>query len=226
MLLAGALVSRVSDLVDGQEAVCFAALVRKSRGVTKSNKPYLKCVFRDKRIEVESAAPGTIAGATRKPIRGLKSNAYRLHVQCRHDVRIRPAARHILSGPPRHRTPVPRGRRLRLFRPGAQQQDSRRRASREARRADRSLDRPDAALKTLVRNILAENHAALCTHAGGAEHAPFPTRRGCSSTCGSMTRIASFLAEHLREVLRRSRPATEPRLDCRGRDSARYRQAS
>ena len=49
MTATGSVVSKLSELVDGQEAVCFAALVRKSRGLTKSNKPYLKCVFRDKR---------------------------------------------------------------------------------------------------------------------------------------------------------------------------------
>ena len=32
-------VIKLSDLVDGQEAVCFAALVKKTRGMTKSNQP-------------------------------------------------------------------------------------------------------------------------------------------------------------------------------------------
>ena len=30
----GTVVIRLSDLVDGQEAVCFAALVKKTRGMT------------------------------------------------------------------------------------------------------------------------------------------------------------------------------------------------
>ena len=52
----GTVVIKLSDLVDGQEAVCFAALVKKTRGMTKSNQPYLKCLFRDKRAVLEAAA--------------------------------------------------------------------------------------------------------------------------------------------------------------------------
>ena len=32
-------VIKLSDLVDGQEAVCFAALVKKTRGTTQANQP-------------------------------------------------------------------------------------------------------------------------------------------------------------------------------------------
>lgn len=47
-------VVRLSDLCDGQEADCFAALVRKVRGVTYKNEPFLKCYFRDKRVTLEA----------------------------------------------------------------------------------------------------------------------------------------------------------------------------
>ncbi len=47
-------VSRLSDVVDGQEAVCFAALVKKTRGMTKANQPFVKCLFRDKRVAYEA----------------------------------------------------------------------------------------------------------------------------------------------------------------------------
>jgi len=47
-------VSRLSDVVDGQEAVCFAALVKKTRGMTKANQPFIKCLFRDKRVSYEA----------------------------------------------------------------------------------------------------------------------------------------------------------------------------
>jgi 3'-5' exoribonuclease len=45
---------RLSDLQDGQEAECFAALVRKVRGTTYKNESFLKCYFRDKRVTVEA----------------------------------------------------------------------------------------------------------------------------------------------------------------------------
>ncbi|GAC1474525.1 MAG: 3'-5' exoribonuclease YhaM [Isosphaeraceae bacterium] len=42
-------VVRLSDLEPNQEAICFAALVKKERGITKENHPFIKCHFRDKR---------------------------------------------------------------------------------------------------------------------------------------------------------------------------------
>jgi 3'-5' exoribonuclease len=47
-------VVRLSDLQDGQEAECFAALVKKVRGTTSRNQPFLKCYFRDKRVTLEA----------------------------------------------------------------------------------------------------------------------------------------------------------------------------
>ncbi len=47
-------VVRLSELRDGQEAVCFAALVRKVRGTTYKNENFLKCYFRDSRVVLEA----------------------------------------------------------------------------------------------------------------------------------------------------------------------------
>ncbi len=47
-------VVRLSDLVDGLEAECFAALVSKTRGETYKAEPFVKCVFRDKRTTVDA----------------------------------------------------------------------------------------------------------------------------------------------------------------------------
>ena len=47
-------VIRLSDLQDGQEATCFAALVKKVRAMTVRDQPYLRCTFRDKRVTVEA----------------------------------------------------------------------------------------------------------------------------------------------------------------------------
>jgi 3'-5' exoribonuclease len=47
-------VIRLSDLGDGQEAECFAALVKRVRGTTSRDQPFVKCYFRDKRVTVEA----------------------------------------------------------------------------------------------------------------------------------------------------------------------------
>src|SRR4051812_19848408 len=47
-------VVRLSDLQDGQEAECFAALVKRVRGTTARNQPFVKLYFRDKRVPIES----------------------------------------------------------------------------------------------------------------------------------------------------------------------------
>ena len=41
---------RLSDLADGQEGECFAALVKRDEGTDKHGNPYYKCLFRDKRM--------------------------------------------------------------------------------------------------------------------------------------------------------------------------------
>src|SRR4051812_4821349 len=50
----GTVVVRLSDLVDGLEAACYAALVKKTRGTTARNQPYVRCLFRDKRVQYEA----------------------------------------------------------------------------------------------------------------------------------------------------------------------------
>lgn len=50
----GEAVVRLSDLTDGQEAECFAALKSKTRGVTARNQPFVKCYFRDSRVTLEA----------------------------------------------------------------------------------------------------------------------------------------------------------------------------
>jgi 3'-5' exoribonuclease len=45
---------RLSDVLDGEEADCFAALVVRERRMTNTGKPFLKCTFRDRRVKLES----------------------------------------------------------------------------------------------------------------------------------------------------------------------------
>lgn len=73
-------VVRLSDLTDGQEAICFAALVKKSLGQSKKGEPFVKCYFRDKRTTVEAPVWSNHRFLQQAPLwpDGL---AYRLHVR-------------------------------------------------------------------------------------------------------------------------------------------------
>ncbi len=86
MATTGTVVVRLSDLVDGQEAVCFAALVKKSRGMTSRNQPFLKCYFRDRRVQYEAPLwyDHRFFGEADTWTEGL---AYRLQVRAKHDLR-------------------------------------------------------------------------------------------------------------------------------------------
>lgn len=50
----GAGVVRLSDLRSGQDAECFAALVKKVPGTSYKNEPFIKCYFRDRRTILEA----------------------------------------------------------------------------------------------------------------------------------------------------------------------------
>ena len=71
---------RLSDLRDGQEAECFAALVKRVAGTTHRNDPFLKCYFRDKRVTLE--APLWFDNPIRLQAEGwVDGQAYRLRAK-------------------------------------------------------------------------------------------------------------------------------------------------
>ena len=86
MTAAGTVVIRLSDLVDGQEAVCFAALVKKHRGTTARNQPFLRCIFRDKRVQYESMLWHDHR-LFQSAETWTEGSAYRLEVRGKHDLR-------------------------------------------------------------------------------------------------------------------------------------------
>jgi len=47
-------VIRLEEFEDGQEAECFALLVKKEKGTTKKEEPFVKCYFRDRSVTVEA----------------------------------------------------------------------------------------------------------------------------------------------------------------------------
>jgi 3'-5' exoribonuclease len=186
----GTVVIKLSDLVDGQEAVCFAALVKKTRGMTKANKPFLKCLFRDKRVELESALWND-SHFFREADSWVEGQAYRLQVHGRHDLRygmqfdllsIRPATEEDARDgfdffdlvPSSKIPPEELLQKLRVL-------------------IVRSIDHP--ALRTLVENVLNE-HAALFSRMPAAQNIHHSYTAGLLEHVWSMTRIAAFLGEH------------------------------
>ena len=107
-------VVRLSDLAHGQEAICFAALLKKEPGTDKHGKPFLKCHFRDKRVTL--VAPFWSGNALREVAETWADGfAYRLHL--RGDRNIRYGMQIRLSGSDSGRGPLycwspgaPRGR--------------------------------------------------------------------------------------------------------------------
>ncbi len=190
MAAGNGVVIKLSDLVDGQEAVCYAALVKKTRGLTKSNHPYVKCVFRDRRAVVESALWHD--SRFYKDAESWKEGtAFRLHVLARHDIRF--------------------GLQLDILGARAATEDDAREgydffdlvpSSKYApadllKKLDVLIERyvTHPALKTLVRSILDQN-VVLFSRMPAAQNFHHSYTAGLLEHVWSMTRIAGFLADH------------------------------
>jgi 3'-5' exoribonuclease len=186
----GPVVIKLSDLVDGQEAVCFAALVKKTRGTTKANQPFVKCLFRDKRVIVE-APVWHDNRFLREADTWTEGEPYRIQVRGQYHLRygmqidllgIRPATEDdardgfdFFDLIPNSLIPV----------------DELRKKLRDL--IDRSIDQP--CLKLLVENILSE-HESLFSRMPAAQNFHHSYTSGLLEHVWSMTRIAAFLAGH------------------------------
>jgi 3'-5' exoribonuclease len=82
----GIIITKLSDVVDGQEATCFAVLVKKIKGFTRANQPFVRCLFRDKRVELPAMlwSDHPLSGEL-----GLcpEGSPYRVQVRGKHDLR-------------------------------------------------------------------------------------------------------------------------------------------
>jgi 3'-5' exoribonuclease len=186
----GDVVVKLSDLVDGQEAVCFAALVRKTRGMTRTNQPYLKCVFRDKRATVESAQWHD-SRFFKEADSWIEGEAYRLHVQTRYDVRFGMQL-DLLGVQPVTDADIADGFDFLDLVPGTEiPADELLKKLRTL--IERSIDNP--ALKTLVETVLNDN-LSLFTRMPAAQNVHHSYTSGLLEHVWSMTRIAGFLADH------------------------------
>jgi 3'-5' exoribonuclease len=185
-----AVVIRLSDLVHDQEAVCFAALVRKTKGMTKSNQPYMRCVFRDSRTTVE-APLWSDSRFLKEAESWIEGSPYRLEVRGKYDVRygmqvdilgIRPAteddaARGFDFGDLYEQSHIPADELLKKLRD----------------LIERSIDQPP--LRRLVQDLLDE-HLSLFKKMPAAQSFHHAYTSGLLEHIWSMTRIACFLADH------------------------------
>jgi 3'-5' exoribonuclease len=183
-------VSKLSDLVDGQEAVCYAALVKKTRGLTKSNQPYLKCVFRDKRVSVESALWHD-SRFFKEADAWKEGAAYRLHVHARHDIRFG-LQLDILGARAANEEDSSEGYDFFDLVPSSKYS-----AADLLKKLDVLIERyvTHPALKTLVRTLLEQN-VVLFSRMPAAQNFHHSYTTGLLEHVWSMTRIAGFLADH------------------------------
>ncbi len=196
-----AVVIKLSDLVDGQEAVCYAALVRKTKGMTKSNQPYMRCVFRDRRSTVE-APLWSDNRFLKEADSWTEGTPYRLQVRGKFDLRygmqvdllgIRPATdADAFDG----------------FDFADLYESSRIPADELLRKIhdmiDRCIDQPQ--LRRLVEDIL-EQQLPLFKKMPAAQGIHHSFTGGLLEHVWSMTRVASFLADHYAKYYDQLNPA-------------------
>jgi 3'-5' exoribonuclease len=193
-------VIRLSDLVDGQEAVCYAALVRKVRGTTSRNQPFFKCYFRDKRVTLEAPiwsdhpfhaqAENWVEGqAYRLLARGELHLKYGLQLQI---LQIRLA------------TPEDAADGFDFFDlVESSEQDPEDLFRKIQDLIQRSID--DPYLRKLVQSLLRE-HGELFKKMPAAQNFHHSYTAGLLEHVWSMTRIATFLADHYTKYYHKLNP--------------------
>jgi 3'-5' exoribonuclease len=190
MAASGGVIVKLSDLVDGQEAVCFAALVRRTRAMTKSSQPYLKCQFRDKRTTVD-AMLWHDSRFFKEADSWIDGCAYRLQVRGRLDIRF--------------------GMQVDILGIRAATDDDARDGYNFADLVDSSKYAPELLLKKiqalidshitepqlkrLVEDLLAQN-VSLFAKMPAAQNMHHSYNAGLLEHVWSMTRVAAFLSDH------------------------------
>jgi 3'-5' exoribonuclease len=183
-------VVRLSELEHGQEAVCFAALVKKEPGTDKHGKPFLKCHFRDKWVTL--VAPFWSGNALReKAETWVDGQAYRLHVRGDRNIRYGMQIE-ILDGRLAGAEDAADGYDFRdLVESSDFPPDQMFKTIHD--RIERYIE--DPYLKRLVCALL-EEHAALFKKMPAAQNFHHSYTSGLLEHVWSMTRIAGFLADH------------------------------
>jgi 3'-5' exoribonuclease len=183
-------VMRLGDLKHGEEAVCFAALVRKETGTDRHGKPFIKCHFRDRWTSL--VAPLWWGNALLTDAESWQEClGYRLQVKGDWTVkygmqlsllRVRPATEEDRAEGYDFRN---------LFESSAYDSDELYRKLRDF--IQRWIG--DALLRRLVETILDE-HAELFKKMPAATNFHHGYTGGLIEHVWSMTRVAGFLADH------------------------------
>ncbi|AMV38693.1 3'-5' exoribonuclease YhaM family protein [Planctomyces sp. SH-PL62] len=183
-------ITRLSDLVDGQEAVCFAALVRKTRGTTKSNQPFIKCLFRDKEASCEAPLwhDHRFFPEAGSWVEGL---AYRIQVRASFNIRFGMQIELLGIQPATEADAVDGFDFDELYESSKYTAASMTESIRQ--RIDRYITEPH--LKLLVTRIIDENAELFCRmQAATAMHHSYT--RGLLEHVWSMSRVGAVLVDH------------------------------
>lgn len=183
-------VVRLSDLGHAQEAICFAALVKKEIGTDKNDKPFVKCHFRDRRGIV--VAPFWSGNAMREEAETwTEGQAFRLHVRGNHHVRWGMQL-DVLSA--RQATEADAADGYNFFDlVESTEQDPETLYTTLRCLIDRGIDDPH--VKQLVVTILSEN-AELFKKMPAAQNFHHSYTGGLLEHVWSMTRLAVYLSDH------------------------------
>jgi 3'-5' exoribonuclease len=181
---------RLSELAHRQEAVCFAALVKKEMGVDKHGNPFIKCHFRDKHSV--AVAPLWSHNALREQAAGwVDGIGYRLHVRGDWNVKFG-LQLDILEIRPAGEEDVADGYDFyALVESTDYNPDELLKSIHD--RIERGIDDPH--LKQLVQSILLE-HGELFKKMPAAQSFHHSYTGGLLEHVWSMTRIATLLADH------------------------------
>ncbi len=200
VMATGSVVIRLSDLVDGQEAVCYAALVKKTRGTTARSQPFLRCLFRDKRVKYESMLwhDHKLFQSAEAWIEG---EAYRMEVRGKHDLRFGMQIE-ILGIRPAADDDAAEGYDFFDLVESSHYDPEKLMAS-ILNRVDRYIAEPH--LRELVRTILGEHEAAF-SRMPAAQRLHHAYTSGLLEHVWSMTRVAGMLVDHYAEYYDRLDP--------------------
>jgi len=181
---------RLSDLTHGQEAICYAALVKKENGTDKHGNPFVKCHFRDRRCVV--VAPLWSSNAYREEAASwVEGLAYRLHVKGRWEVKYGLQLEILAIRAALEEDAADGYNFFDLVESSAYDPEQLFQKIHDL--LERYVDEP--CLKRLVCDLLHE-HASLFKKMPAAQNFHHSYTAGLLEHVWSMTRVAGFLADH------------------------------
>ena len=190
LTVSDSVVIRLSDLVDSQEAVCYAALAKKTRGTNVRGQPYYKCLFQDKRVKVE--APIWNDSRFFPEVEGwVEGTPYRISVRGKMDLRFGMQIELLAIRPAVDADAAEGFDFAELYESSKYSPDFL--LDRVQALIDRSVD--DPYVKQLLESMIEENNPLL-RRMPAASNFHHGYTSGLLEHIWSMTRIAVFLSDH------------------------------